>query len=189
MPAAERFALGEPSSVIAKDLRVSVRSVQRWRRAWQAGGPRALRSAGSPSPPRLSEEPFAVSERESAKGPVAYGRPGQRWTLARTKTLIGRRFHKSYTPPGVRKLLIRHGFSCQIPARRAVERDEEVEGNSFSGKLVFHSYDHFGLDPDDEIKEYGFIDWFTLQHYDRFDGKYPPPIAHADIEIPVSGTF
>jgi hypothetical protein len=32
-------------------------------------------------------------------------------------------------------------------------------------------------------------DWFTLQHYDRFDGKYPPPIAQADIEIPVSGTF
>ncbi|WP_202456840.1 hypothetical protein, partial [Streptomyces sp. SID337] len=58
-----------------------------------------------------------------------------------------------------------------------------------SGKLVFHSYDHFGLDPDDEIKEYGFIDWFTLQHYDRFDGKYPPAIAQADIEIPISGTF
>jgi hypothetical protein len=53
-------------------------------------------------------------------------------------------------------------------------KDYKVEGNSFSGKLVFHSYDHFGLDPDDEITEYGFIDWFTLQHYDRFDGKYPP---------------
>ncbi|MFE2019103.1 DUF3289 family protein [Streptomyces sp. NPDC059499] len=68
-------------------------------------------------------------------------------------------------------------------------KDYKVEGNSFSGKLVFHSYDHFGLDPDDEIREYGFIDWFTLQHYDRFDGKYPPPIAQADIEIPISGTF
>ncbi|CCH29473.1 DUF3289 family protein [Actinosynnema sp. NPDC047251] len=68
-------------------------------------------------------------------------------------------------------------------------KDYKVEGNSFSGKLVFHSYDHFGLDPDDEIREYGFIDWFTLQHYDRFDGKYPPAIAQADIELPVSGTF
>ncbi|MEV7081625.1 DUF3289 family protein [Streptomyces sp. NPDC093516] len=68
-------------------------------------------------------------------------------------------------------------------------KDYKVEGNSFSGKLVFHSYDHFGLDPDDEITEYGFIDWFTLQHYDRFDGKYPPAIAQADIEIPISGTF
>jgi hypothetical protein len=61
--------------------------------------------------------------------------------------------------------------------------------NSFSGKLVFHSYDHFGLDPGDEITEYGFIGWFTFQRYDRFDGKYPPPIAQVDIEIPISGTF
>lgn len=53
--AAERFASGKPSSVIAKELRVSVRSVQRWRRAWEKGGPQALRSAGSASPPRLSE--------------------------------------------------------------------------------------------------------------------------------------
>uniref|UniRef100_UPI00384ED3DF winged helix-turn-helix domain-containing protein n=1 Tax=Streptomyces canus TaxID=58343 RepID=UPI00384ED3DF len=28
-------------------------------------------------------------------------------------------------PVGVRKLLIRHGYSCQVPARRAVERDED----------------------------------------------------------------
>lgn len=38
---AERFAHGEASSVIASDLRVSVRSVQRWRRMWDEGGPRA----------------------------------------------------------------------------------------------------------------------------------------------------
>ncbi|GGP00453.1 hypothetical protein GCM10012280_69250 [Wenjunlia tyrosinilytica] len=38
--------------MIAKDLRVSVRSVQRWRQAWEEGGPRALRSQGSASLPR-----------------------------------------------------------------------------------------------------------------------------------------
>ncbi|MFB6716822.1 MULTISPECIES: helix-turn-helix domain-containing protein [unclassified Streptomyces] len=31
------------SAFHARDLRVSVRSVQRWRQAWQEGGPRALR--------------------------------------------------------------------------------------------------------------------------------------------------
>nr|WP_051833213.1 helix-turn-helix domain-containing protein [Streptomyces sp. NRRL S-646] len=40
--AAEQFARGEPSSAIAKELRVGVRSVQRWRRSWDKGGPRAL---------------------------------------------------------------------------------------------------------------------------------------------------
>ncbi|MER6685991.1 helix-turn-helix domain-containing protein [Streptomyces olivaceoviridis] len=54
--AAERFAQGEASSAIAKDLRVSVRSVQRWRQAWDEGRPRALRSQGPASLPRLSEK-------------------------------------------------------------------------------------------------------------------------------------
>ncbi|WP_211269267.1 helix-turn-helix domain-containing protein [Saccharothrix syringae] len=46
LQAAERFAAGETNTVIAKELRVSVRSVQRWRRSWAAGGSRALASAG-----------------------------------------------------------------------------------------------------------------------------------------------
>ncbi|MFB7868006.1 transposase [Streptomyces sp. NPDC056069] len=37
LKAAERFARGEASSMIAKDLRVSVRSVQRWRQMWDEG--------------------------------------------------------------------------------------------------------------------------------------------------------
>ncbi|WP_405877042.1 winged helix-turn-helix domain-containing protein [Streptomyces sp. NBC_00005] len=57
---------------------------------------------------------------------MAHGWPDQRWTLSRVKTVIGRRFHKSYILQGVRRLLIRHGFSCHVPARRAVGRDEEA---------------------------------------------------------------
>ncbi|WP_259294657.1 helix-turn-helix domain-containing protein [Streptomyces canus] len=61
MEAAERFRQGDENPVIAHDLRVSVRSVQRWRRAWSQIGPRALavprparrassRSTRSPAP-------------------------------------------------------------------------------------------------------------------------------------------
>ncbi|MEW2220270.1 helix-turn-helix domain-containing protein [Streptomyces sp. NPDC006990] len=71
LQAAERFARGEGSTSIAKDLRVSVRSVQRWRRVWAERGPRALRSQGPASLPRLSEEQFAQLEAELAKGPGA----------------------------------------------------------------------------------------------------------------------
>lgn len=46
------------------------------------------------------------------------------WTLSRIRTLIGRRFYKSYTVQGVAAVLKRHGWSCQGPARRAVERDD-----------------------------------------------------------------
>ncbi|MFG2291486.1 helix-turn-helix domain-containing protein [Streptomyces sp. NPDC048595] len=38
LQAAERFARGEESALIAKDLRVNVRSVQRWRQTWNKGG-------------------------------------------------------------------------------------------------------------------------------------------------------
>ncbi|MET9682320.1 winged helix-turn-helix domain-containing protein [Streptomyces coeruleorubidus] len=126
MAAAERFRQGDEDAVIAHDLRVSVRSVQRWRKAWSQNGPRALASRGPASLPLLSDELFAVLEQELAKGPVAHGWPDQTWTLSRIKTLIGRRFHKSYTMQGVAALLKRHGWSCQMPARRAVERDEAV---------------------------------------------------------------
>ncbi|MFJ6523564.1 helix-turn-helix domain-containing protein [Streptomyces filamentosus] len=103
MEAVGMFADGRGSTEIAKELRVSVRSVQRWRRSWREAGRDAVRSRGPASRPKLSDVLFAVLEEELAKGPVSHGWPDQRWTLARIKTLVGRRFHKSM---------------------RAVERDE-----------------------------------------------------------------
>jgi transposase len=120
--AAERFAQGVENAIIAHGLRVSVRSVQRWRKAWSEGEAGALASKGPASLPLLSDELFAVLEKELARGPVAHGWPDQTWTLSRIKTLIGRRFHKSYTIQGIAALMKRHGWNCQVPARRAVER-------------------------------------------------------------------
>ncbi|WP_188197863.1 winged helix-turn-helix domain-containing protein [Nonomuraea sp. SYSU D8015] len=122
--AAERFLQGTPSSVIAKELRVSVRSVQRWRAAWQAGGPAALRSKGSPGRPRLSPALLQALEHELDKGPLAHGWPDQTWTLRRIQTVIGRRFHKSISLSGIAQLLRRRGWTHQLPARRALERDQ-----------------------------------------------------------------
>lgn len=77
----------------------------------------------------------------------------------------------------------------QFHGHRIRLEDYVATGHSFSGKLVFESYDHFGLDPDDQITQYGFVDWFTLQHYERFDGNHVPPIALATVEVPISGSF
>lgn len=126
LEAAERFRQGDENTVIAHDLRGSVQSVQRWRNVWAQDGPRALVSKGPASLPLLSDELFAVLEQEMAKGPVAHGWPDQTWTLSRIKTLIGRRFHKRYTVQGVAALLKQHGWTCQVPARRAIERDENL---------------------------------------------------------------
>lgn len=65
-------------------------------------------------------------ERELERGPLVHGWVDQRWTLARVKTLIGRLFHVTYTVEGTWRLLKRHGWSWQQPARRAIEREDEA---------------------------------------------------------------
>ncbi|MFE7216439.1 winged helix-turn-helix domain-containing protein [Streptomyces sp. NPDC057611] len=115
---------GVKTAVVAEELRVSERSVERWRRAWREGGAQALRSTGPANAPRLSGAQVAVLEEELGKGPAAHGFEDQRWTLARIQEVISRRFHLSLSVATVWRLLKRHGWSWQAPARRALERDE-----------------------------------------------------------------
>jgi transposase len=127
LEAAERFARGDGVREIACDLRVTECSVRRWRRAWRAGGAQALKSKGPVSRERLSPQLWARLEAELGKGPLAHGfAGGQYWTLGRVKTLIGKLFRTGYTIEGTGKLLRRHGWSCQVPVRQAMERDEEA---------------------------------------------------------------
>jgi putative transposase len=61
------------------------------------------------------------------EGPAAHGfGPDQRWTLARVAELIERLFRVSYTLRGTSYLLHRLGFTPQMPARRATERDPDA---------------------------------------------------------------
>ena len=125
--AAERFARGDTTSQVARDLRVTEGSVRRWRRAWRGGGTGALKSRGPVSRERLTPQQFARLEAELGKGPLAHGFAGdQRWTLGRIKTLIGKLFHVGYTVEGTWKLMRRHGWSCQVPVRQAMERDDDA---------------------------------------------------------------
>jgi putative transposase len=127
LEAAERFARGDRISEIAQELRVTEGSVRRWRRAWRDGGAGALQSRGPVSRERLSPRQWARLEAELGRGPLAHGFAGdQRWTLGRIKALIGKLFHVGYTIEGTWKLMRRHGWSCQVPVRQAMERDERA---------------------------------------------------------------
>ena len=112
--------------VVARELRVSTKSVYQWRRRWRAGGGGALASKGpGGSGCRLNQSQLARLRAELDKGPAAHGwNEDQRWTLARVATLIGRLFHVRYPLRGVSYLLHRMGYSPQVPAHRAAERDE-----------------------------------------------------------------
>jgi transposase len=124
LAAVEKFEQRAPVADIAAELRVSERSVQRWRRAWEAGGAPGLASKGQAARCRLGGDQLAELDRVLDAGPAASGWQDQRWTLARVRDLAARKFGVQYTVPGIWYLLRRRGWSCQLGARRAVERDD-----------------------------------------------------------------
>lgn len=128
MRAVEWFAQQVPVAEIAARLRVSVNAVYVWRRRWKFGGRAALVSKGAGgSSCRLDQARLQRLADALEQGPAAHGyTEDQRWTLARVADLIGRMFHIRYTLRGVSSLLHRMGFSPQVPAHRAVERDEQA---------------------------------------------------------------
>ncbi|MFK4196581.1 helix-turn-helix domain-containing protein [Streptomyces sp. NPDC033754] len=74
----ERFDGGQKNAEIAAALRISSRSVERWRRAWREGGEAGILSKGSPGRPRLSDAQIARLEQELERGPQAHGWADQR---------------------------------------------------------------------------------------------------------------
>src|SRR5258708_21392106 len=124
LEAVKRFEQRTPTAVIAAELRVSERSVRRWRRAWQEGGTAGLSSRGQAARCRLDEQQLAALDVVLDAGPLAAGWTDQRWTLARSRDLVARKFKVQYTIPGIWYLLRRRGWTCQLGARRAVERDD-----------------------------------------------------------------
>jgi transposase len=125
MQAAQMFEQGVRPSRVAGELRVSVKSACAWHRAWQAGGAAALASKGPAGQScRLSAQQLQRLESELEAGPGAHGWGDQRWTLDRVAELIEKLFATSYTQPGTSLLLHRLGWSPQVSAHRAAERDE-----------------------------------------------------------------
>ena len=126
LAAAEMIESGASDREVAKRFRVSRMSVNRWRRALAAGGREALASKGAGGAKcKLSGAQVAELEAVLDAGPAAAGYLDQCWTLARVADQAWRRFGVEYTLAGTAVLLHRIGWSVQVPARRAAERDEE----------------------------------------------------------------
>jgi transposase len=83
-----------------------------------------LASKGQAARCRLDDGQLAELERVLDAGPLAAGWEDQRWTLARIRGLIARKSGVQYTIPGTWYLLRRQGWSCQLGARHAIERDD-----------------------------------------------------------------
>ncbi|MFD3682529.1 winged helix-turn-helix domain-containing protein [Streptomyces sp. NPDC058613] len=127
MQAAELFEQRIKPSEVARRLRVTVKSAFQWHQLWRDGGVQTLASRGpSGSRCRLSPRSLEKLAVYLEQGPAAHGWvEDQLWTASRMATLIGRKFHVSYSLSGTR-LMHRLGFSPQVPTRRVAERDEQA---------------------------------------------------------------
>jgi transposase len=125
LAAAGMFEAGASDREVARRLRVSRMSANRWRRALAAGGREALASKGAGGAKcKLSAAQLAELDAVLEAGPAASGYEDQCWTLTRIAGLVCDRFGAEYTLAGMDLLLHRIGWSVQVPARRAAERDE-----------------------------------------------------------------
>ncbi len=126
LAAADRIEAGASDREVAKRFRVTRMSANRWRRALAAGGRAALMSKGPGGGPcKLAPEQVRELEAVLEAGPAVWGwDEDQCWTLARIAEVVRRRFGVTYTLAGLDLLLHRIGWSVQVPARQAAERDE-----------------------------------------------------------------
>jgi transposase len=125
LAAADLMEAGASDREVAKRFRVSRMSANRWRRALAAGGRPALASRGAGGAKcKLSAAQLRELETVLDAGPAAWGWEDQCWTLARIAGVVWRLFGTEYTLAGMCLLLHRIGWSVQVPARRAAERDE-----------------------------------------------------------------
>jgi len=125
LAAAVLIEAGASDPEVARRFRVSRMSANRWRRALEAGGRAALASKG-PGGARCKLTAAQLRELEALldAGPAVWGYEDQCWTLARIGELVWRWFKVDYTLAGLDVLLHRIGWSVQVPARQAAERDE-----------------------------------------------------------------
>jgi transposase len=112
---------------VARQVRASPGAVHRWIQDWKKDGDAAL--AAKPAPGRPCKLTSTQRERLLKRllaGAMACGFPNELWTLKRIATLIRREFGVRYHPSHLWRLLQASGWSCQVPERRAIQRDEEA---------------------------------------------------------------
>jgi transposase len=116
---------GTHLSAVARAVGASKSSVCRWYETYRKQGRAGLRPKVPPGrPPKFR----AKQKRRLAKllvaGPLAAGHRTDLWTLKRIAQLIWKQFRIRYHPNHVWRVLHGMGWSCQIPERRALQRDD-----------------------------------------------------------------
>jgi transposase len=126
LKAAGLLRQGVSQSEVARRVGVHRQSVSRWAKELTASGIRGLKKAGRAGrKPLLGAADLRRVEAKLKQGPSARGYETELWTTSRVADLIDQECKVRYHPAHVWRILQELGWSCQRPARRALERDEE----------------------------------------------------------------
>jgi transposase len=121
------LSAGTTLSEVARRLNTTITSVFRWKQAHRRGGKSALAAKPIPGRPRkLNEVECRRLLDVLLKGAVACGFPNEFWTLKRIARVIRKEFGVSYHSNHIWRVLRRFKWSCQVPERRALQRDEKA---------------------------------------------------------------
>jgi transposase len=114
---------------IARRLGVSRMAVSQWAKRLRSRrrGLAPLRRRPKPGrPPRLTPRQWQGLLKVLQRGARRAGFPTERWTLPRIRAVIERRFGVTYHADYLSVRLRDLGWSVQVPAVRARERDEDL---------------------------------------------------------------
>jgi transposase len=126
MQAARLLEKGYSEAEVARRVGAHRQSVNRWAKQLAQQGRVGLKKAGRAGrKPRLTDEQLQRIEAVLKAGPEPLGYDTGLWTAARVGHLIEREFGIRYTKGHVWWVLRQLGWTCQRPAGRAIERDED----------------------------------------------------------------
>ena len=120
------FRRGISQYAIAKKLGVSKVAVHYWHKEWEKKGEKGLLKKNVGPKGKLTEKQLAKVEQALLRGPQAYGYETDLWTLPRITEAVKKITKATYKDRSIWHVLLRMGWSCQKPARKAKERDEKA---------------------------------------------------------------
>ena len=118
------FQQGKSRAEVARLVGTSWASANRWKKAFERGGLEAIAAKPHPGRPcRLNKQQQRKIVKVLERGPLKAGFPNDLWNAARVAQVIERTCGVKYHESHVLKLLVKWGWSRQLPERRAREQD------------------------------------------------------------------
>lgn len=112
-------------SAAAREVKVTLRTVQKWVALYRKHGEDGIKSRKAPGrPKKLSAKELRRLEKILLKGATKAGYPNDLWTSRRVLDVVEREFNVVYHHNHVPKLLVSMGWSSQRPQREAVEKNQ-----------------------------------------------------------------